>query len=248
MFSEKLITRMKNVYSIAILTGAGMSAESGIPTFRGKDGLWNKFDPRVLATAQAFEKKPSLVWEWYLWRRNLIKKSKPNLGHYALAELQDFYSDFYLITQNVDGLHQIAGSKRVINLHGNIFTNKCFKCGKVDENIDVIDHKNIPVCKECGGLIRPGVVWFGESLPQDEIEKAHDAAMQCEIMFVIGTSAEVEPAASLPSMAKGNGSYVVEINPAETPLSNWVDESIKESSAKVLPNIAIELEKIRKKR
>ena len=123
MFSEKLLTRMKNVYSIAVLTGAGMSAESGIPTFRGKDGLWNKFDPRVLATAQAFQKKPELVWEWYSWRRNLIIKSKPNLGHYALSELQDYYADFNLITQNVDGLHQIAGSRNVINLHGNIFTN-----------------------------------------------------------------------------------------------------------------------------
>ncbi|GAB4192659.1 MAG: NAD-dependent deacylase [Calditrichia bacterium] len=246
MFSERLIERLKKAYSIVALTGAGISAESGIPTFRGKDGLWNKYDPRELATREAFERDPQLVWEWYLWRRKLVKEAKPNLGHYALVDLEDFIQDFVIITQNVDALHQIAGSKRVLDLHGNLFLNKCFDCGKLSRK-KVESSRDIPTCDDCGGLLRPGVVWFGEQLNHKILQAAQEFSIQCEIMFVVGTSAEVEPAASLPSMAKGNGSYIVEINPQPTPITSWVDESIHASAAEVLPALVVEVEKYRKR-
>lgn len=247
MFDPNLLERLRKAYTVTVLTGAGISAESGIPTFRGKDGLWNKYDPRELATPDAFRRNPSLVWEWYLWRRELIKKAKPNLAHYALVDLEDFIDEFTIITQNVDALHQRAGSKRVLELHGNIFINKCFECGKPSKK-QVTDPKNIPTCDDCGGLLRPGVVWFDESLNPKVLNYAQEFSMQSEIFIVIGTSAEVAPAAQLPGIAKGNGSYLLEINPERTPISDYADQSIHASAAEILPELVVELEKIRKRK
>ena len=236
--SKKLLDRLKSAYAVVALTGAGISAVSGVPTFRGENGLWKKFRPEELANFQSFSRNPELVWEWYQWRRNIINNVKPNLGHYALVDLEKKISDFYVITQNVDNLHLTAGSNNVIELHGNITRNKCSKCGAAfTEEFDI--QNGIPKCSDCGGLIRPDVIWFGEMLDQNEIQKAQDLAAHSEIFFSIGTSALVEPAASLPYIAKGNGAYVVEINPERTPLSDSCDEYISESADKFLANLVL---------
>ncbi len=243
-FSEKLLKRLKVAYTVGVLTGAGISAASGVPTFRGKDGLWNKYRPEELANFEAFQKDPELVWEWYQWRRELIQNVQPNLGHYALVDMERIFPEFAVITQNVDNLHQRAGSQHVIELHGNIFRSKCSRCGRpYSEEFDV--KEGIPVCPECGGLIRPDVVWFGEMLPEENLRKAQEFAMASEVFFAIGTSAVVEPAASLPYMAKGNGAYVVEINPEKTPLTDAADEHLEGEADRILPSLVIELERIR---
>ena len=247
-FSRKLIERLYKAYNVVVLTGAGISAASGVPTFRGKDGLWNKFNPEELANVDAFLKNPELVWEWYQWRRNLIKNVKPNLGHYALVDLEGFYNEFTLITQNVDNLHQLAGSRNVIELHGNIMRNKCHSCGRLYEEEVEIKNGELPTCPHCGGLIRPDVVWFGEMLPADAIQSAQQAAAAAEVFFSIGTSAQVEPAASLPYLAKGNGAYLVEINPEPTPLTDVADEAFLMPAEEVLPLLVIALERIRGKK
>lgn len=247
-FSRKLIERLYKAYNVVVLTGAGISAASGVPTFRGKDGLWNKFNPEELANVDAFLKNPELVWEWYQWRRNLIKNVKPNLGHYALVDLEGFYNEFTLITQNVDNLHQLAGSRNVIELHGNIMRNKCHSCGRLYEEEVEFKNGELPTCPHCGGLIRPDVVWFGEMLPADAIQSAQQAAAAAEVFFSIGTSAQVEPAASLPYLAKGNGAYLVEINPEPTPLTDVADEAFLMPAEEVLPLLVIALERIRGKK
>ncbi len=247
-FSRKLIERLYKGYNIVVLTGAGVSAASGVPTFRGKDGLWNKFNPEELANVEAFLRNPQLVWEWYQWRRDLIKKVKPNLAHYALVDLEGFYSEFTLITQNVDNLHQLAGSKNVIELHGNIMRNKCHECGRPFEGEVEFKNGELPTCPHCGGLIRPDVVWFGEMLPPEAIQRAQEAAAAAEVFFSIGTSAQVEPAASLPYLAKGNGAYLVEINPEPTPLTDVADEAFLMPAEEVLPLLVIALERIRGKK
>ena len=247
-FSRKLIERLYKAYNVVVLTGAGISAASGVPTFRGKDGLWNKFNPEELANVDAFLKNPELVWEWYQWRRNLIKNVKPNLGHYALVDLEGFYNEFTLITQNVDNLHQLAGSRNVIELHGNIMRNKCHSCGRLYEEEVEFKNGELPTCPHCGGLIRPDVVWFGEMLPADAIQSAQQAAAAAEVFFSIGTSAQVEPAASLPYLAKGNGAYLVEINPEPTPLTDVADEAFLMPAEDVLPLLVIALERIRGKK
>ena len=247
-FSRKLIERLYKAYNVVVLTGAGISAASGVPTFRGKDGLWNKFNPEELANVNAFLKNPQLVWEWYQWRRNLIKNVKPNLGHYALVDLEGFYNEFTLITQNVDNLHQLAGSRNVIELHGNIMRNKCHSCGRLYEEEVEFKNGELPTCPHCGGLIRPDVVWFGEMLPADAIQSAQQAAAAAEVFFSIGTSAQVEPAASLPYLAKGNGAYLVEINPEPTPLTDVADEAFLMPAEEVLPLLVIALERIRGKK
>ncbi len=216
-----------------MLTGAGVSAESGVPTFRGgEDSLWSKFDPRELASIDAFMANPKLVWEWYLWRRKLISEVKPNAGHIALANFGRKLTKFSLITQNVDNLHQQAGSEQVIELHGNIHRNKCYQCGgEMAES--AIDLEKLPTC-ECGGLIRPDVVWFGEMLPEDNLEAAMSAARKAELFLSVGTSGEVFPAADLPIIAKRSGAYLVEINPDETRISPHADEVYRAQSGVVL--------------
>jgi NAD-dependent deacetylase len=245
-FSERLFERLKTATNVVVLSGAGMSAASGVPTFRGKDGLWNKFNPQELANVDAFLNNPKLVWEWYNWRRNLIANVKPNLGHYALVDVESYFPDFNIVTQNVDNLHQIAGSKNVLELHGNIMRNKCIECSHPFED-EEIDHNNIPRCPECDGLIRPDVVWFGEMLPADAIRSAQEASASAEIFFSVGTSSTVEPAASLPYLAKGNGAYLIEVNPEKTPLSDFANESHQVGADVYLPQLVIELDKIRKR-
>jgi NAD-dependent deacetylase len=244
--SERLEERIRTATNIVVLTGAGMSAASGVPTFRGKDGLWNKFNPQELASVDAFMKNPKLVWEWYNWRRDLLRNVKPNLGHYALVDVENYFPDFTIVTQNVDNLHQTAGSKSVLELHGNIMRNKCIDCSHPYEN-DHIDEDEIPKCLKCNGLIRPDVVWFGELLPEDVIRHAQELSAAAEIFFSVGTSSTVEPAASLPYLAKGNGAYLVEVNPEKTALSDVAEESIQTEADVYLPHLVIELDRIRRR-
>ena len=220
--------------SVVVLTGAGVSAESGIPTFRGPEGLWRSFRPTDLATPEAFRRDPALVWEWYDWRRQRIAACQPNPAHRVLAEMESVLPDFTLITQNVDGLHQAAGSRNVLELHGNIWRVRCTACGWSEEDRRVPLPEIPPHCR-CGGLLRPAVVWFGEPLPSHILEAAWEAASRCQMMLVVGTSAVVQPAASLPIIAKRNGAYLIEVNPAETPITPLADEVLRGPAGEVLP-------------
>ncbi|MEE8391267.1 MAG: NAD-dependent deacylase [Anaerolineae bacterium] len=220
---------------VVVLTGAGVSAESGIPTFRGKGGLWRNFRPQELATPAAFRRDPALVWEWYDWRRGLIGSCAPNAAHETLAEMEATLPDFTLITQNIDGLHQAAGSRNVLRLHGNIWHMQCLGCDRIVEDHRVPLPEIPPLCPKCGVLLRPDVVWFGESLSRDILEAAWAAAARSRFMLVIGTSALVQPAASLPLVALRNGARLVEVNPAETPLSEHAHEILRGPAAEVLP-------------
>jgi NAD-dependent deacetylase len=236
IISSQSLDKIINAQRIAVLTGAGISAASGVPTFRGKDGLWKNYKPEDLATCEAFLKNPQLVWEWYSWRRDLIKKVKPNAAHYALVELEKYFSEVSIITQNVDNLHILAGSRKVIELHGNIMRNKCSVCaqpyfGEFDSML------SIPRCSYCGALIRPEVVWFGEMLPENAIRAAREIILTCDILFVVGTSSVVEPAASLPFLAKSANGYIIEVNPENTPLSDHADECIRIPSAQFFPQL-----------
>lgn len=228
------IARLKESSSLLVLTGAGVSSESGIPTFRGVDGLWRKYRPEELATPEAFERNPKLVWEWYEYRRNLIRQAAPNPAHIAITKLENFFKDFLLVTQNVDGLHFKAGNRKVVELHGNIFRSKCSKDGRVFEEIP---ESNFPPKCECGAYLRPDVVWFGESLPPHAVKLAFDFAMECETMLVVGTSGVVQPAASLPSIVKRHRGWVLEINVEPTPITHLADESIFGRAGEVLPKI-----------
>jgi NAD-dependent deacetylase len=231
----KLIEALRSARYVVVLTGAGVSAESRIPTFRdAQTGLWAKYSPEELATPQAFRRNPKLVWEWYAWRRELVTQAKPNPGHLALAELEQCVPKFTLITQNVDGLHQRAGNRNVIELHGNINRTKCFdEGGIIDSWLPTTELP--PRCPRCGGLLRPDVVWFGESLPQEALVVAFMAAEQCDLFLSIGTSALVQPAASLPLVALEQGTVVVEINPDTTPLTPRVTHALRGPAGQVLP-------------
>ncbi len=233
---DDLIERLRSAKAVAVLTGAGVSAESGVPTFRGDEGLWKKFRAEELATVDAFMSNPTLVWEWYLFRRELIGKVEPNEGHYMLVQLEKYYNDFTLITQNVDGLHRRAGSMNVLELHGNITKNKCFDCGKPYSGEIDLDDGQLPLC-DCNGRIRPDVVWFGELLPARVINKAYEASSRAEIFISIGTSAIVHPAASLPMAAKKEGAYLVEINLEPTPMTDICDCSLLGKSGEILPKL-----------
>lgn len=223
---------------MAALTGAGISAESGIPTFRGAGGLWRQYRAEDLATPEAFERDPKLVWEWYDWRRGLIAKAEPNAGHCALAQFARRAGKFTLITQNVDGLHDRAGSSGVLKVHGDIWTVRCASCGRAREDRRVPIPDLPPRC-QCGGIERPGVVWFGEALPRDVWVQAEDAARQAAVFLVIGTSAVVYPAAGLVQLAKSNGARVVEVNIGETPVSQGADASLRGPAAEILPQLLL---------
>ena len=228
--------RLKGAKSVVVLTGAGVSAESGIPTFRGPGGLWRQFRPEDLATLEAFGKDPKLVWEWYDWRRQLIAAAKPNPAHHALVHMEHLFPHFLLITQNIDGLHQRAGSQRLVEFHGCIWRVRCLAEGRVSENHQVPLPELLPRCP-CGSLLRPDVVWFGEPLPRAALTEAWSAAKGCDIFFSIGTSSFVQPAASLPIMAKEEGAFVVEINPAHTPATPLVDAYLQGPAGEILPNL-----------
>lgn len=219
-----------------MLTGAGISAESGVPTFRGADGLWRQYRAEELATPQAFVRNPTLVWEWYDWRRGLIAGCEPNEAHRTLVEMERCCQDFTLITQNVDGLHQRAGSRRVLELHGDIWRVRCTAENNVADNREVPLSRIPPHCP-CGALLRPDVVWFGESLDPEVISAAYAAAERCDLMLVVGTSSVVHPAASLPVVARNAGAYLVEVNVQETPLSPLVDEVILGPAARELSEL-----------
>ncbi len=227
---------LKEARSIAVLTGAGVSAESGVPTFRGNGGLWKEFRAEDLATPDAFARDPKLVWEWYDWRRGMIAQAKPNPGHHALAALEARTPNFALITQNVDGLHKLAGSHNVLRLHGSIWTIRCTGCGRESEDRRTPLPAIPPRC-ECGSLLRPGVVWFGEALPRQIWQDAEAAARSAELFLMIGTSAVVYPAAGLAQMAKSSGARVVEVNIAESGFSAGVDEYLQGPSGELLPQL-----------
>jgi NAD-dependent deacetylase len=230
-----LATAIAKAQSVAVLTGAGISAESGVPTFRdAQTGLWAQFDPLKLATPDAFRRDPKLVWDWYAWRRKLVAKAQPNAAHRALVVLEDRVGDFVLITQNVDGLHRRAGSRNVVELHGNIGRVKCSREGTIVEHWTEASDA-VPRCAGCGALLRPDVVWFEEMLPADVLQAAEDAARRCQILLVVGTSAEVYPAAALPDHAKSAGAAVVEINPHPTQLSDVADYVLRAPAGVALP-------------
>jgi NAD-dependent deacetylase len=232
--SQALKSLLSKQTKVVVLTGAGISAESGVHTFRGEDGLWKKFRPEELATFDAFMANPELVWEWYEYRRKIIEEIKPNPAHLALVEFQNHFERFNLVTQNVDGLHQRAGSKNVVELHGNIRRNKCVKCGALYENLEKAIQGIPPKCT-CGENIRPDVVWFGEMLPQDAINYAFAVSSDCDLFFSVGTSAVVHPAASLPLIAKRSGAYVVEANVEPTEISHVVDETLIGKAGEIMP-------------
>ena len=232
---KSLIDDLKEAQSIVFFTGAGISSESGIPTFRGKEGLWNKFRPEELASFEAFIRNPEIVWEWYNYRRKIIHEAKPNAAHLTIAEMQNQFKDVTVVTQNVDNLHRRAGSKKIFELHGNIERNFCIDCKKFhNEELDF--STGVPKC-ECGGLIRPDVVWFGEYLPEDQFLGGEKAAIKSDIFFVIGTSALVYPAAGLVYTAKASGATIVEVNIEETGISSSVDYSYFGKAGEILPRI-----------
>ncbi|MBA4311854.1 MAG: NAD-dependent protein deacylase [Chlorobiaceae bacterium] len=236
MFSQQFITKLNRAQTVTVLTGAGISAESGVPTFRGTDGLWKKFRPEELANFDAFIKNPDLVWEWYKYRKQIISEIKPNAGHFALAKMEKIHKSFSIVTQNIDNLHRRAGSKTVYELHGNIEQNYCIVCYNKFSNEEIIRSEKAPRCS-CGGLIRPDVVWFGEMLPESQWSASVMASESAEIFFSIGTSAVVYPAASLPMIAKRTGAYVVEINLERTELSHQADEVLIGKSGEILPKL-----------
>jgi NAD-dependent deacetylase len=241
-FSDKFLDILKKSERIAVSTGAGVSAESGVPTFRGEAGIWKKFKSDELATFEAFQSNPQLVWEWYQHRREIINNIKPNPGHYAIGEMAHLFPQFYLITQNVDGLHGQAGSKDVIELHGNIKRNRCLKCGKLTYNDDF---KEFPPKCPCGGALRPDVVWFGELLPVEALESAERAVRRCDIFFSVGTSGVVRPAANLPYTAKRYGAYIVEINLEPSELTYITDEHFHGKSGEILPIIVEKIKELK---
>ncbi len=249
--------RLLSSERVVVLTGAGVSAESGVPIFRGEGGLWRDFRPEDLATPQAFKRDPVLVWEWYDWRRERIASARPNPAHYAIAEIEKRLSggtaraaktgkkrarhggppgkSFTLITQNVDGLHSLAGSVNILEIHGSIWRVRCLGCGRETVNRDV-PIKILPHCA-CGGVLRPAVVWFGETLPQAVIEAAFGASSGADFMLVAGTSGVVEPAASLALRAKERGAFVAEINTGRTPLSGMADATLHGKAGEILPGL-----------
>jgi NAD-dependent deacetylase len=233
---QTLTQALRKAQRVAVLTGAGISAESGVPTFRGADSLWRNYDVTQLATPEAFSRDPKLVWEFYNWRRRLISSLVFNSAHKALADLETRVPQFTLITQNVDGLHGKAGTKNLLEIHGNLWKVRCTQCRRLhhDESPDM---GPLPRCENCGGLLRPHVVWFGESLDPDLLQRALLAVRTSEVMLVIGTSAVVQPAASFALEAKRAGALVAEINIERTPHSDKLDFSLLGKAGEIVPKL-----------
>ncbi len=233
---KDLKEKLWSAKSVAVLTGAGISAESGVPTFRGAEGMWKQFRAVDLATPEAFSRDPKLVWEFYNWRRQLIAPLSPNPGHFALAEIERRIPRFTLITQNIDGLHEKAGSRNIIELHGNLWKVRCIGCETVidDQRVPL---PGLPACKSCGSLLRPHVVWFGEMLEPRVLNSAYEAIAGCDLMVVAGTSGTVQPAASMGMRAKQNGAAVAEINLEPTPYSDLYDMAICGKTGEILPQL-----------
>lgn len=231
---EEISNTLEHAKKIVFVTGAGISEESGIPTFRGKDGLWRKYDPMTLATIDAFYENPKLVWEWYQDRRRNIISAEPNNGHKSITDLEKFYQ-VTVLTQNIDGLHQRAGNSKVLELHGSIIRIKCTVCDFQEDFTE--DFSELPPRCKCGNILRPDVVWFGESLPQEVWKNAMQEASLCDVMIIAGTSLVVSPANTLPIFAKQNNAMLIEINPEQTVMSNQMDLSIRDTSANVIPKL-----------
>ncbi|MGH9794781.1 MAG: SIR2 family NAD-dependent protein deacylase [Candidatus Acidiferrales bacterium] len=237
--SEQIATArewLRTAQTLAVLTGAGISAESGLPTFRGPNGLWRNHRPEQLATPQAFARDPQMVWEWYDWRRSVHAGKEPNAGHRALAELERRATEFLLVTQNVDSLHERAGSRAIVHLHGSLWRVRCVACGEEQTNEQVPLDPLPPRCG-CGAMQRPAVVWFGEQLPQREFAAAVSAARQAEVFLVVGTSSLVYPAAALPRIALESGARVIEVNPEATELTPSAHASLRGLAGELLPEL-----------
>jgi NAD-dependent deacetylase len=233
----ELVEQLTTAKRVTVLTGAGVSQESGVPTFRdAQTGLWARYRPEELATPEAFRRQPRLVWEWYAWRRQLVAAAEPNPAHVALAQLETLFPHFQLVTQNVDGLHQRAGSRNVIELHGNITRTRCFEEGTVVARWEETGEVP-PRCPKCGGPLRPDVVWFEEPLPEAELAQAMQASLTCEVFLSVGTSTVVYPAATLPFEALRRGATVVEINPVPTPLTDQAHYALAGAAGVVLPQL-----------
>ena len=238
---KALIDRLTSNARITVLTGAGVSAASGVPTFRGADGLWKNFKPETLATAEAFGRDSRLVWEWYEWRRARIASCEPNAAHRVLADWSRRFPNFRLITQNVDGLHERLDTLNTIRLHGSIWEVSCWQgCAKSPARWrdDTLKFAELPPkCPHCGGIVRPGVVWFGETLESDVVQQASDATA-CDVFITVGTSAVVYPAAGFIERARRDGAFTVEINLEGTPATGSVDLALRGRAEEVLPEIS----------
>jgi NAD-dependent deacetylase len=230
-----LAQRLRTAREVAVLTGAGISAESGVPTFRdAQTGLWARYDPHELATPGAFERNPKLVWDWYAWRRKRVLAVEPNAGHHALVAIEARVPRFTLVTQNVDGLHARAGSRNIVELHGNIARVKCSREHTIVARWSD-DGEHVPRCAACGAFLRPDVVWFEEMLPAAALETAQRAACTCDLLLVVGTSAVVHPAAALPLAAHDAGAVIAEVNPEATPLSTLAEHVLRSPAGVALP-------------
>lgn len=242
-FSQSLIDELRQAQQVAVLTGAGVSAESGVATFRDAlTGLWFNFDPELLGSAEGFSNNPPLVWGWYEARRYSVLNAEPNPAHRAIAALAKHVPKLTVITQNIDDLHERAGSERVLHLHGSIFQPKCSRCdlpyaSPLDSPPEVEQMLEPPRCTYCGNYIRPGVVWFGETLPTDIWQQSEQAAITCQVMLVIGTSGMVWPAARLPMLAHNAGARVIQINPESTELDDYVTETLIGKAGEVMPTL-----------
>ena len=235
----ELRARLREARSVFALTGAGVSAESGVPTFRGggRSAVWKGMPFDVISSAEMVGRDLSLVWEWFDYRRGVLGHCRPNPAHETLARWQTRFPQFTLATQNVDGLHAEAGSRGVLELHGNAWRARCLSCGGREDVREKPADVRPPVCRGCGGLMRPDVVLFGEMLPEDVWVEAAERAATCEVCFVVGTSAIVYPAAGLPAAAKQAGAFLVEVNPEETPLSVFCDVTLRGAAGEVLPRL-----------
>ena len=246
--SHELIQRLRDAKSITVITGAGMSAESGVPTFRdASTGFWAKFDAYALASPQGWKENHSRVWAWYEWRRGLVSRTQPHPGHFAITDLSnsvnarpDGKGKFTLITQNVDDLHERAGFSNALHVHGSLFEPRCSACGnpsdfQAEPPTEAIEHMDPPQCTRCGGYVRPGVVWFGESLPTRLWHQSVRAVQECDLLLVVGTSGVVHPIADLPHIAKESGAWVCEINPQATEITHVAHHSWRVSAAVGLP-------------
>ena len=233
--SAELRSLFSTAKRVLVLTGAGVSAESGVPTFRGggNTAVWKGMPFDVISSAQMLERNLPAVWEWFDYRRSVLKELQPNPAHFEIARWQDSFADLALVTQNVDGLHQKAGSREVIELHGSVWRTRCINCRS--RFVISADGNRPDACADCGSPVRPDVVLFGEMLPAGAFERAAEKAAACELCFVIGTSALVYPAAGLPEIARAAGAYICEINPERTPLSDRCNEVLTGKAGEVLP-------------
>lgn len=231
--------RLGDARRVLVLTGAGVSAESGVPTFRGGGGaaVWKGMPVDLVSSAEMVQRDLEALWEWFAYRRDLLKSVKPNAAHTAIAGWQAKFEQLTVVTQNIDGLHQLAGSREVTELHGNIWRGRCLSCRERFQLDDIEPPKGTPLCPGCGDCLRPDVVLFGELLPNGAFELAAERAANCDLCFVVGTSGLVYPAASLPEIAISSGAYIIEVNPEPTPLSGMVDEVLRGKAAEILPTL-----------